>query len=54
MSYINEPKTNQDFEYNIQFQLENLIDLVSLKKYKSALFRAECLVDNLQDLINSK
>lgn len=49
-----EPKTNEEFEHNVQFQLDNVNGWVGSKKYESALIKAECLVEALQELINSK
>jgi len=49
--YINNPITTEDYLNNIQFQLDNIEGYISIKSYESALIKAKCLVQDLNELI---
>lgn len=54
MGYINNPKTKEELENNVQFQLENVMGWISAKDYESALIKANSLVDALEKRVNKE
>lgn len=52
-SFISEPKTIEEFENNVKFQLINVNGWMSLKDYDCALIKARCLVVALQELVKN-
>lgn len=54
MEYINNPKTKEELENNVQFQLENVMGWISAKDYESALIKANSLVEALEKRVKNK
>lgn len=52
--FIEEPKTIEDYQSNVHFQLNNVEGWLTINRYESALIKANCLVDALQILIEKQ
>lgn len=50
-NYFPRPVTMEQAHQNIEFQFANVAGWIGVKKYESALIKAQCLVDALQDAI---
>lgn len=51
MEYIQNPTTAAELQNNVQFQLDNVLGWLSVRKHENALIKAECLVDALRALV---
>jgi hypothetical protein len=49
--FIENPITIKEHEQNVRFQLSNVNGWMSVKDYESALIKARCLVDALENLM---
>lgn len=50
-TYIQNPKTIDEIANNANVQMVNIEYYLSIKDYKSALIKANCLVKELQDIM---
>ena len=51
VKFFPEPKTVQEFESNVNFQISNVQGWISIKDYECALIKAKCLVEAIEKLI---
>lgn len=51
LTFIKNPVTIEELKNNVQFQLENVTGWLLIDDYQSALIKAKCLVDALQQIV---
>lgn len=50
-SFIKKPSIIEEFKQNVDFQMDNVKAWLSVNDYQSALIKAKCLVDALQEIV---
>lgn len=50
-NFIKNPASIEEFKQNVDFQMDNVKGWLSVNDYESALIKAKCLVDALQEIV---
>lgn len=50
-NFVEKPSTMEEFQNNVNFQLDNVKGWVSVNDYEAALIKAKCLVDALAKIV---
>ena len=50
-NFVEKPTTMEEFQDNVQFQLDNVKGWLSVNDYQSALITAQCLVEALKKIV---
>jgi hypothetical protein len=53
-NFIKNPSTIEEFEQNVEFQMESVKGYIALKEYESALIKAKCLIDALSKIVSKE
>lgn len=53
-NFIKNPTSIEDLKGNVEFQMSCLKGWLSVNNYETALIKAKCLVEALQDVVNAK